>query len=117
MLDDEESIQASLMEVMNALVRNEVDPKRAELLLRALNAAIRNSKRARFGNQPSAMVTEVPDYPLPPRRIGKHHSGSKANPGPEKPDTDVAYEFTDPKMKMYLDDPPKLKPEKTAGVV
>src|SRR5579863_2017886 len=34
-IEDEESIQAALMEVINALVRNHIDVKRAELILRA----------------------------------------------------------------------------------
>ena len=67
LLENEESIQASLMEVVNALVRNTVDTKRAELVLRALNAAIRNSRRVRFDANQSHMVKQIPDYPAPPK--------------------------------------------------
>jgi hypothetical protein len=59
------------------------------------------------------MVKQVPDYPMPPRRQGKLKSGSSKKPGSTKLDADMAYEFTEP--KMYLDDPPKLDQEKSAG--
>ena len=67
LIEDEESIQASLMEVINALVRNHIDAKRAELILRALNTAVRNARRVRFQAESAAMVREVPNYPAPPQ--------------------------------------------------
>jgi hypothetical protein len=67
LLENEESIQASLMEVVNALVRNTVDTKRAELILRALNAAIRNSRRVHFDADQDEMVKKIPDYLAPPK--------------------------------------------------
>ena len=36
-IEDKESIQSALMEVMNALLRNTIDMKRATLILRALH--------------------------------------------------------------------------------
>ena len=63
-LEDEESIQSSLMEVINALMRNTIDLKRAELILRALHIAVKNSRRAKFGNSHD-MVREVPEYSFP----------------------------------------------------
>ena len=67
LIEDEESIQASLMEIINALVRNHIDNKRAELILRALNTAVRNARRVRFHAESAVMVREVPDYPAPPQ--------------------------------------------------
>ena len=67
LLENEAAIQASIMEVVNALVRNTVDNKRAELILRALNAAIRNSRRVRFDADQNHMVKQIPDYPAPPK--------------------------------------------------
>jgi len=61
-LEDEESIQSSLMEVINALMRNTIDLKRAELILRALHIAVKNSRRVKFESH-SEIVREVPDYP------------------------------------------------------
>ncbi len=66
LIEDSESIQASLMEVINALVRDTIDIKRAQLILRALYIAVRNSPRAHFDFHKSEMVTEVPDYPAVP---------------------------------------------------
>ena len=66
LLEDEESIQASLMEVVNALLRGTIELKRAELILRALNTAVRNIRRVKFGLHSDEMVREIPDYPTPP---------------------------------------------------
>lgn len=106
MLENEESIQASLMEIVNALVRNTVDPKRAELVLRALNAAIRNSRRVRFETDPESMVNQVPEYTVPPRPQGVSRPGSRESSADP-------YDFTEP--KMYLENPPSLTGETKAG--
>jgi hypothetical protein len=66
LLESEEAIQASLMEVVNALVRKTIDLPRAELVLRALNTAVRNARRVHFGIHTRDMVTRVPDFPEPP---------------------------------------------------
>ena len=66
LLEDEESIQASLMEVVNALLRGTIELKRAELILRALNTAVRNIRRVNFGLHSDDMVREIPNYPDPP---------------------------------------------------
>ena len=36
------------MEVINALMRNTIDLKRAELILRALHIAVKNARRVKF---------------------------------------------------------------------
>ncbi|MGD0569410.1 MAG: hypothetical protein ABSA78_13485 [Candidatus Sulfotelmatobacter sp.] len=64
-LEDEQSIQASLMEVINALVRNTIDFRRAQLILRALHIASKNAPRASFEMWQSKMVNEVPGYSAP----------------------------------------------------
>src|SRR5271156_1757722 len=46
--EDPQAIQASLMELVNALVRNHIDVPRARLILRALSIATRNATRVRF---------------------------------------------------------------------
>jgi hypothetical protein len=66
LLEDEESIQVALMETINALLLGTIEIKRAELILRALNTAVRNIRRVKFGVHKSEMVTEIPDYPTPP---------------------------------------------------
>ena len=61
LIEDEESIQASLMEVINALMRNTIDLKRATLILRALHIAVKNAQRVKF-NAGRDLVREVPEY-------------------------------------------------------
>lgn len=68
-IESEEAIQASLMEVINALARNSIDLKRAELLLRALHIAVRNARRVRFHLNEEEMVREIPNYPTPPNAV------------------------------------------------
>lgn len=66
LIEDEEGIQASLMEVINALIRNTIDFRRAQLILRALHIAVKNSPRVHFPIHEREMVREVPDYPAAP---------------------------------------------------
>jgi hypothetical protein len=66
LIENEEGIQASLMEVINALVRNTIDLRRAQLILRALHIAVKNSPRVHFQISQREMVREVPDYPAAP---------------------------------------------------
>jgi hypothetical protein len=61
--EDAQAIQASLMEVVNALVRNYIDVPRARLILRALSIAARNASKTQFDRFESEMVKEVPEYP------------------------------------------------------
>jgi hypothetical protein len=62
LIEDEESIQAALMEVINALMRNTIDLKRATLILRALHIAVKNASRVKFGLEKSNMVRDIPQY-------------------------------------------------------
>ncbi len=66
LLEDDESIQASLIETVNALLQGTIELKRAELVLRALNTAVRNIRRVHFGLHPERMIKEVPEYATPP---------------------------------------------------
>jgi hypothetical protein len=64
-LEDEESIQSALMEVVNALMRNSIDLKRATLILRALHIAVKNASRVRFKLHGSDSVKEIPQFVEP----------------------------------------------------
>ena len=68
--EDTQAIQASLMEVVNALVRNHIDVPRARLILRALSIAARNASKTRFDCWQNDMVKEVPEYPAAPPAAG-----------------------------------------------
>ena len=61
-IEDKESIQAALAEVINALLRNTIDLKRATLILRALHIAVKNDARASVRVSEREMVKEVPQY-------------------------------------------------------
>jgi hypothetical protein len=66
LIEDGFGIQASLMEVINALIRNTIDFRRAQLVLRALHIAARNSPNARFDIFRTEMVQSIPNYPAAP---------------------------------------------------
>jgi|SRR5579863_5302889 len=70
LFEDEQSIQASLMEIVNALVRNQIDIGRARLIMRALHIAVRNARRVHFQWDPEKMIGEVPQYPSAPESTG-----------------------------------------------
>ena len=61
-IEDKESIQSALAEVINALLRNTIDMKRATLILRALHIAVKNDARVSVHADASSMVKEVPEY-------------------------------------------------------
>jgi hypothetical protein len=68
LIENEEAIQASLMEVINAIARNTIDLRRADLMLKALNIAVKNAHRVRFDSVGGRMVHQVPDYPAPQKQ-------------------------------------------------
>jgi hypothetical protein len=53
------------MEVINALMRNTIDVKRASLIIRALHIAVKNAARVKFGIHAKDTVTQVPEYAPP----------------------------------------------------
>ena len=65
LIESEEAIQASLMEVINGLIRNTLDVKRAELIIRALHIAVKNARHTRFDSNVHPKVREVPQYAEP----------------------------------------------------
>lgn len=68
LIESEEAIQASLMEVINALLRNSIDLKRATLILRALHIAVKNARRVNlrgFGDS----VRDIPQYADAPAHV------------------------------------------------
>lgn len=66
MLEDQESVQAALMEIVNALVRNQINVPRARLVLRALSIAARHAGKAHFEWSKDEMVKDIPEYPAAP---------------------------------------------------
>jgi hypothetical protein len=67
LLEDHESIQFSIMNVVDGLVKGTLDPRRAKLIIQALRIAARNAKYARFDDcyyeeDEQKMVRQVPNY-------------------------------------------------------
>jgi hypothetical protein len=70
LIEDPSSIQASLMEIINAVVRNQIDINRARVVLRALHIAVKTSRAPSFDIFSSEMVNEIPEYPDAPTAAG-----------------------------------------------
>ena len=117
LIENEEGIQASLMEVIDSLVRNTIDFRRAQLILRALHIAARNSPRVHFGVFKSEMVHEVPDYPAAPPAVKPPaetlaQAGALAGipcPRPLRP-TPVKMVSPSPAQSATVVDPTRRKP-------
>jgi hypothetical protein len=67
LLEDCESIQLSIMYVVDGLLKGTLDATRARLIIQALRIAARNAKNVRFDDvhyrsSEQPMVREVPDY-------------------------------------------------------
>ncbi len=67
LLEDCESIQLSIMHVVDGLIKGTLDPTRARLIIQALRIAARNAKNVHFdahdhGVMAQPIVREVPDY-------------------------------------------------------
>src|ERR1017187_10500491 len=75
LIENEEAIQASLMEVTNALARNTIDLKRAELILRALEPAVEvNAKPMTYLQTRATLTVNAAEanatHRKPPSRAG-----------------------------------------------
>ena len=83
------------MEVVNGLLRGTLELKRGELILRALNTAVRNIRRVRFDLHQDELIREIPNYPdQPSTDIDEQyepspppaaHPREKKSPASEKP--------------------------------
>jgi hypothetical protein len=113
LIENEEAIQSSLMEVINALARNTIDLKRAELMLRALHIAVKNARRVRFDVGTSDMVREVPTYPAPPQAAMPpvRDPAIEINPKPWTPLDEIMRHTADPDPE-----PTERKPPARAGL-
>jgi hypothetical protein len=107
LLEDCESIQLSIMHVVDGLIKGTLDPTRARLIIQALRIAARNAKNVRFDDvyyraSEQPMVREVPDYarqyliehpefgpPIEPCGAGAPAREAGANPGVCSADTPV----------------------------
>ncbi len=107
LLEDPESIQASLMEVVNGLLRGTLELKRGELILRALNTAVRNIRHVRFDLHQDEMIREIPNYPDQPLTdIDEPYEPSAA---PRRPPTrEEVARFREADLAAYFGGPDKV---------
>ncbi len=61
-VDSPEALQVALIETLNDIVRGNLDPRRASLVLRALAIAQKNMRYAHFHQHARQMVRDLPDY-------------------------------------------------------
>jgi hypothetical protein len=62
LIEDGESLQLALMELIDQLYKGMIDPKHASLILRALHIGVKNIRNIRFDCLHEDMVTDTPDY-------------------------------------------------------
>jgi hypothetical protein len=111
MLENQESIQTALMEIVNALVRNQIDVARARLILRALSIAARHAGKARFDCFQSDMVKEVPEYPAAPPAPGPFPIAAVQAAAPNSSKTTVSAPPEDEPEAARLSRGPQSAPE------
>ena len=116
LIENDEAIQASLMEVINALARNTIDFHRAQLILRALSIAVRNARRARFGVSDNEMVREVPNYPVEPKPVRTDSEPASTKAVTELTGTIAPSAATLPAQEKGSIDPAHRKPQARAGL-
>jgi hypothetical protein len=62
LIENAEAIQAALMHMIDAILKGTIDVKRANVVLKALHIAVRNSRNVYFHIRRDDMVREVPNY-------------------------------------------------------
>jgi hypothetical protein len=62
LIENAEAIQAALMHMIDAVLKGTIDIKRANVVLKALHIAVRNSRNVYFHIRSDDMVREVPNY-------------------------------------------------------
>ncbi|HET7209711.1 MAG TPA: hypothetical protein VFI95_24280, partial [Terriglobales bacterium] len=62
MLEDPESVQVALMDLITQLLERQIRWREASLVIRALEAAQRNVRLVRFGQKMEEMVSELPNW-------------------------------------------------------
>jgi hypothetical protein len=62
LIENAEAIQAAIMHMIDAVLKGTIDNKRANIVLKALHIAVRNSRNVYFHIRRDDMVREVPNY-------------------------------------------------------
>ncbi|MGA9965781.1 MAG: hypothetical protein WBQ10_11315 [Terriglobales bacterium] len=62
LIENAEAIQAAIMHMIDAVLKGTIDNKRANIVLKALHIAVRNSRNVYFHIRQDDMVREVPNF-------------------------------------------------------
>jgi hypothetical protein len=62
LIENAEAIQAAIMHMIDAVLKGTIDVKRANVVLKALHIAVRNSRNVYFHIRRDDMVREVPNF-------------------------------------------------------
>ena len=116
LLEDSESIQLSIMHVIDGLIKGTLDKTSARLIIQALRIAARNATNVRFDRRDyiidPQMVVEVPDYArqylIEHPEIGPPLSPCKAGIPVRKPE--LSTRSTDTPAREAESNPAKLEP-------
>jgi hypothetical protein len=111
LLEDHESIQAAIMQVIDRLNMRTIEYRAAALMLNALKIAAANSKHARFGRDYAEYVTTLPkeDKPKQKRPLS---DGSVSSQASQLPETNAQPNISDsdsPNPLSYLVDVTRMR--------
>ena len=83
LIESAEAIQAALMHTIDAVLKGTMDNKRANIVLKALYIAVRNSRNVYFHLRQDDMVREVPNYAE--QYLTEHPEQNSPAPTPTNP--------------------------------
>jgi hypothetical protein len=101
LIENAEAIQAALMHMIDAVLKGAIDVKRANVVLKALHIAVRNSRNVYFHIRRDDMVREVPNF-------AEQYLTEHPELGP--PITHVAPDAPAREAEQYLTEHPELGP-------
>jgi hypothetical protein len=92
LIENPEAIQAAIMHMIDAVLKGTIDNKRANIVLKALYIAVRNSRNAYFHIRQDDMVREVPNYAA--QYLSEHPELNPPEPIPSQPNQESHPEQT-----------------------
>ena len=127
LVENAEAIQAAIMHTIDAVLKGTMDNKRANIVLKALHIAVRNSRNVYFHLRQDEMVRQVPNYaqqyliehpelnvaPEAPAQKAEQSSAPSGDPIPETNQKKPCHPERAPKRESK--DPHKANGSKTAA--
>jgi len=88
LIENAEAIQAAIMHTIDAVLKGTIDNKRANIVLKALYIAVRNSRNVYFHLREDEMVRQVPNYAQ--QYLTEHPELNPPEPNPAERNPHVA---------------------------